>query len=257
VYLPRSLRQAPRASVAAMTTAAVALLLGCHDAGARTAAPPASPPSHEAIRAAVAKLREDPNLGSEHTVRSLRWVDSSSPTPPPETPAWMVGFFQFLGQAAGVLVWGAGGVGAAVAAVWLYRILKARSPNAKLARTASTLASRVGELDIRPDSLPDDVGGAALVLLQANRTRDSLSLLYRGALSRAVHRFGVAIDESFTEGEALRAVDAHLDRPRAEYVNDLIGLWQRTVYAGQNAESDLVAALCMRFASTLDGGRIP
>jgi len=233
----------------------LALLLGCHGVGAQTLgaqtpAPPGSPPTHEEVQAAIAKLRNDPNLGSEHTVRSLRWVDSKSP--PPESPAWVVGLFQFLGQAASVLIWAAGGVAVAVAAVWTYRLLKARAPKASVAR--SVTASHVGKLDIRPASLPEDVGGTALALLRAGRTRDALSLLYRGGLSRAVHRFGVTIEESFTEGEALRAVNARLDRPRAEYINDLVMLWQRTVYAGENAGPDPVAALCTRFAPTLDGG---
>jgi Domain of unknown function (DUF4129) len=230
---------------------ALALLLGCHDVGAQTPAPPASPPTHEEVRAAIATLRNDPNLGSEHTIRSLRWVDSKLPSPPPESPAWIVGLFQFLGQAASVLIWTAGGVAIAVAAVWTYRLLKAHAPKAIVAQTG--MASHVGKLDIRPTSLPEDVGGAALALLQAGRARDALSLLYRGALSRAVHRFGVTIDESFTEGEALRALNARLDRPRTEYINDLVGLWQRTVYAGENAAPDPVAALCAKFAPTLDG----
>jgi hypothetical protein len=46
-------------------------------------------------------------------------------------------------------------------------------------------------------------------------------------------------------------VDARLDRPRADYFRELVGLWQRAVYAGQLAARDPVAALCSRFSSTL------
>jgi hypothetical protein len=236
---------------AACAWALALLLLGCTEVGAQPPSSPAAAPTQEEVRAAVAKLRDDPNLGGEHTLRSLRWVSSRASPPPPESPAWVVGLFQFLGETASVLIWIAGGVAVAVAAVWLYRLLKTRSTKARI--TQSAMTSHVGELDIRPTSLPDDIGAAALALLQAGRSRDALSLLYRGALSRAVHRFGVAIDESFTEGEALRAVDARLDRPRAEYFGELVGLWQRAVYAGQTAASDPVAALCTRFASALDG----
>jgi hypothetical protein len=79
-------------------------------------------------------------------------------------------------------------------------------------------------------------------------------LLYRGALSRAVHRFGVRIEASFTEGEALRAVETHLDPPRTEYFGELVRLWQRAVYAGQMAAPPSVAALCVRFAPVLGPG---
>ncbi len=206
-------------------------------------------PAPAAIRAAAAKLRMDPNLGSDHTVRSLHWVDNGAP--PPESPAWMLGLFEYIGQAASVVLWIIGGIAAAVAVVWIYRLIRARSPRSQVAHALTT--SHVSGLDIRPASLPDDVGAAALALLQAGRTRDALSLLYRGALSRAVHRFGVIIRESFTEGEALRAVQSRLDRPRAEYFRDLVALWQRAVYAGQTPSTEPVAALCANFSTTLGG----
>ncbi len=90
-------------------------------------------------------------------------------------------------------------------------------------------------------------------LLEAGRPRDALSLLYRGALSRAVHRYGVAIDESFTEGEALRAVNERLEPPRAAYVSDLVGVWQRVVYAGEDRRTGGDRRLCRGFLPALDG----
>lgn len=226
----------------------VALLLACGSAGAQQQ--PTEPPAREAVRAAVMRLRDDPNLGSEHTVRSLRWVTDKT-APPAAAPAWIVGLFQFLGQAGSALMWIGGVLAFAIAAVWSHRLIRARSPRAKTVR--SVPVAHVGELDIRPASLPGDVGAAALELLEAGRTRDALSLLYRGALSRAVHRFGVTIDASFTEGEALRAVEARLDRARAAYIIDLVALWRHAVYAGQTALPAAVAALCRQFSKVLGG----
>ena len=200
------------------------------------------------IRAVATHLRTDPNLGVKHTVRSLRWVQSDQP-PPAESPPWLLGLFEFLGQAGSLLLWIAGGITAAVAAVWILRLTRARWPAA--ARPQAVPVSHIGGLDIRPASLPDDVGAAALALLRAGRTRDALSLLYRGALSRAVHVHGVTVRESFTEGEALRAVESRLDGPRIDYFRELLGLWQRTTYAGQTTAADSVAALCSRFGATL------
>jgi hypothetical protein len=160
-----------------------------------------------------------------------------------------MGLFDYMSQAGSLLIWLGGAIVAAFAIVWSFRFLKARAPNAKLAR--SRPISHVGDLDIRPDSLPEDVGAAALELLNAGRVRDALSLLYRGALSRAVHGFGVPIQESHTEGEALRAVVAGLDATRADYFRELVGLWQRAVYAGQPAPIAPVSVLCSTFAATL------
>ena len=116
---------------------------------------------------------------------------------------------------------------------------------------AEPVVTRIGDMDIRPESLPADIGAAALALAEAGKTREALSLLYRGALSRAVHRFGAAIGESFTEGEALRAVGLRLDPTRLEYFSDLVGIWRRAGYAGEALSGDPVRHLCRGFA-TLD-----
>ena len=144
----------------------------------------------------------------------------------------------------------AGAVLVAISIVWIGRALSTRVSAAPI---PSPKVSRVRGMDISPESLPADIGAAALSLLEAGRNRDALSLLYRGALSRAVHRYGVTIGESYTEGEALRAVNGTLDPPRAAYIADLIATWQRAVYAGEAVMHDSVARLCRTFMPTLDG----
>jgi hypothetical protein len=159
--------------------------------------------------------------------------------------------FEFLGQTASLLLWIVGSIVAALGIIWIARLLRARAP--RTVDRQRLKVSHISGLDIRPASLPDDVGAAALALLEAGKTRDALSLLYRGALSRAVHRHGVAIQESFTEGEALRAVESRLETPRVDYFRELLGLWQRAVYAGQPTPAEPVAVLCSNFSATLGG----
>lgn len=233
----------------------VALLLAGYAAGQPSAAQSEASPSHAAVQAALEELRRDPNLGREKTVKSLHWVDGKTESRTlKEPPNWLVGLFQFLSQAASVLLWVAGGIGLAIAAIWVYRVVSAHRFEQRM--PAPNTVSHVQDLDIRPASLPADVGGAALELLAAGRTRESLSLLYRGALSRAVHNFSVAIGESYTEGEALRAVNQRLDPTRAQYFSALVSLWQRTVYAADIPAAEPVAILCREFSPILGGNPI-
>jgi Domain of unknown function (DUF4129) len=215
------------------------------------AAPGPVAPSPQEVRAAVATLRTDPNLGGEKKIKSLHWTTSSEkesdPTP---VPNWFLGFLEFLSRFSSLLLWAAGAVLVAISIVWIGRALSTRVSAAPI---PSPKVSRVRGMDISPESLPADIGAAALSLLEAGRNRDALSLLYRGALSRAVHRYGVTIGESYTEGEALRAVNGTLDPPRAAYIADLIATWQRAVYAGEAVMHDSVARLCRTFMPTLDG----
>jgi hypothetical protein len=233
----------------------IALLLAGHAAGQPDGALRGEgSASRAAVQAAVEQLRRDPNLGRTKTIKSLHWVDGQAAPKLKEPPNWIVGLFQFLSQAAGVLLWVAGGIGLAFAAIWVYRVVKERQSERHAPAVAAL--SHVQDLDIRPASLPADVGGAALQLLAAGRTREALSLLYRGALSRAVHNFSVVIGESYTEGEALRAVNQRLDRTRAQYFSTLVGLWQRTVYAADLPAAEPVATLCREFSPVLGGSPI-
>lgn len=218
-------------------------------AAASTNAPIGTYLTREEIRAAAAKLHADPNLGGESTLRTLRWeeVKQRKASPP---PAWLTRLFDFFAQSSSLLLWIGGAVCAAIAVVWAIRLLRERVP---IAAVPDRRVTSVHGLDIRPESLPEDIGAAALALFHAGREREALSLLYRGALSRAVHRHGVAILPSATEGEALRAVNARLDPPRAAYFSDLVTLWQRAVYAGELFSAEPIDRLCRGFAASLEG----
>jgi hypothetical protein len=71
-----------------------------------------------------------------------------------------------------------------------------------------------------------------------------------------VHRFSVVVGESFTEGEALRAVGQRLERAQVKYFAALVALWQRVVYAAEAPAPESVAALCREFAPTFDGASV-
>ena len=215
---------------------------------AANAAPIGTYLTREEIRTAAAKLRADTNLGGEKSVRRLRWNDTNQAQGTP--PRWLTRLFDLFAQSSSLLLWIIGAACAAVAVVWAIRMLRKRAP---VARVDERVITTVHGLDIRPESLPGNIGAAALALLEAGRGREALSLLYRGALSLAVHRHGIAILPSATEGEALRAVNATLDPPRAAYFADLVTLWQRAVYAGELVLREPIERLCRGFATSLEG----
>jgi hypothetical protein len=241
----------------ASITPAAAVVGPSPDAGAPSPAAarpaPHAPTAMSAatMDAAIADLRHDPNLGGQTKIRTLRWVNKSQPQPPPTSPSWIVGLFDYIGQFGGLLLWIFGAGAAAVAVVWILRLLKSIEPRA--ARTQPTVADhQVLDLDIRPDSLPDDVSAAAIALLRAGRLRDSLSLLYRASLSSAVHRFGAILGAQHTEREVLKAVKVVLDETRARYFADLVATWQRVVYAGDSLSPEAVFPLCAAFSTHFD-----
>ena len=104
-------------------------------------------------------------------------------------------------------------------------------------------------LDIRPESLPDDVAAAARALLVNGDLRGALSLLYRGALVSLVQRNALDVKAGYTEGDCAREVTAQTPLVLSTYFGNLVGAWQRVAYAQTPPPASNVAALCDEWAS--------
>jgi hypothetical protein len=204
------------------------------------------------IARALDIVKADPNLATERTIKMLRWKDATEQASRGSWPwlAWIMGLFRWLEQSARMFIWGAAVVLAALLAVYIVRLLRAgTSPSREPSFAAPT---HVQDLDIRPESLPEDVGMAARALWDRGEHRASLALLYRGMLSRLAHVHGVPIRDSSTEGDCLSLAANHLSQRPCEYASRLIGVWQEFVYGGEHTEPSTVYVLCDRFAVTLD-----
>jgi hypothetical protein len=215
-------------------------------------------PDNGAIDRALAPLRADADLGGMHKARTLRWIDAGAAKPDSAVAPWLVRLFERVSQGASLLLWVAGTLAAAFTGVWLYRYLRQRAARRAGDEAPPRPSAQLGDLDLRPVSLPDDIAAAARDLLESGQLRAALSLLYRGALSRAAYRFGVPIAAAATEGEVMRAVEARLDSRRARFIAELVQLWRRAVYAGDGtavpaATADGILRLCANFDAALGG----
>src|SRR5262249_10543529 len=112
--------------------------------------------------------------------------------------------------------------------------------------------THVRDLDIRPESLPDDVGAASRALWDRGEHRPALALLYRGCLSRLAHVHEVPIRDSTTEGECVVLAAGHLSPGAAAYVAQLVRIWQRAVYRGEEPSAEVMYSLCDGFGGALD-----
>src|SRR6185295_7845985 len=99
--------------------------------------------------------------------------------------------------------------------------------------------THVRDLDIRPETLPPDIGAAARALWDAGDRRAALALLYRGLLSRLIHVHRLPIRDSSTEGDCLELAARHLTDTRRQYAAALIRAWQRFVYGGEEIQTTL------------------
>jgi len=206
------------------------------------------------IARAIAHVQTDPNLATERTIKVLRWRDRTAPrTAPPPSLEWLTGFGRWLDQSARVLMWIVLALAAGGIAGFLVKSFNERVP-LTLAPRSRTLPTHVQDLDIRPETLPDDVGRAARELWDRGAHRAALALLYRGLLSRLVHVHQLPIRDSSTEGDCL-ALAGRIGARGAAYSERLIATWQAFVYGNAATQTFVVHGLCDEFSLSLD--RLP
>jgi hypothetical protein len=208
-------------------------------------------PTQAQIESAIAQLKADPNFAGEHAMRTLKWVDSASPRNfDLSWLDWLRELFGWIAQSGRILLWVAGAILAALLALYIYRLVREHS--FRRGAEAFVIPSFVRDLDIRPESLPADIGAAALALWERGEHRTALALLYRGLLSRLAHVYGVPIRDSSTEGDCLALAALHLTSDRELYATALVRIWQRAVYGGQDPDTAAVAGVCTGFSRALD-----
>jgi hypothetical protein len=204
------------------------------------------------IDAALARTKADPNLAPDRTVKTLRWKDSTTQrSRMPPWLSWIAGLFAWMSESTRALMWVAVAALIGVLLVFFIRLLREASLNQP--KHPLHVPTHVGDLDIRPETLPADIGAAARALWDRGEHRAALALLYRGLLSRLAHVHCIPIRDSTTEGDCLTLTSgSQLSQRRREYVSQLVRVWQRAVYGREDVQAATVHLLCQDFAAALD-----
>lgn len=210
-------------------------------------------PSREEVQSARDQVRKDPNLGGTRQEQTLRFKDmndwKSKPSKSEPPPMWLVGMARWIADAGRLVIWALGAVAVALFLVGLRHWIRVRAEGASV--KTLQLPSHVRELDIRPESLPNQIGATARDWWLRGEHHAALSLLYRGALSRLVHDHAVPIRAASTEGECVQLAARRLSQDRSAFFARLVSAWQLTVYGARMPQSDSVLALCADFDTHL------
>jgi len=114
--------------------------------------------------------------------------------------------------------------------VYRHKIMAMLKPNRLKPATAPPPDILFG-MDIRPESLPDDIAEASRALWEQGHYREALSLLYRGALMRLTRHDLLAIQSSHTEGDILQLAKQQLTGQRLAWLTAVTLAWQEIAYA--------------------------
>jgi len=179
-----------------------------------------------------------------------------------ESSEFWDGFFRFLHGLIGnlakigeVLLW------VLVVSLVVYVLYRYRHWFAEIAPERSRLkASRPDTLfglQVNKESLPEDVSAEAMRLLQENKYRESLALLYRACLAQLVDR-GLELHNGETELECLALIGKHAEKLRVHadmlrYFNGLTEHWRRLAYGHILPDKTEAQALCENWLGVWQG----
>lgn len=159
-----------------------------------------------------------------HYRETMRWEPRDQPAKARErksSSSPLEGIGYALAKAAEVLLWGLGIAAVAYALWWIVQNLP---QNLEPGRAAYRPPPALFGMELAPEKLPPDIAEAAAALAAQGKLREALSLLYRGALSELVHKRGVHLLASHTEGEAVQLAGM-------PYFATLVDAWRRCAYA--------------------------
>jgi hypothetical protein len=201
---------------------------------------------------AARELFEDPVFGSSREVERWRWRTRESKD---ETERTDLGWLDGVLDVFATLIQFAGWIAiAAVVVAMVVLLLRIAGPVQRVAARAAPPAELFG-LEIAPESLPPDVGAAALAACRAGDARGALSLLYRGALSALVHRHAVEIAAGAVEADVLQRARGVLQPGAVAWLDRLLAQWIAVAWARSAPDLDAVAALAGDYGRHLDPPR--
>ena len=210
-------------------------------------------PTRADVHKAAEALRADPRYGGTKIEQQREFLPrdkaKDEPTPDASKWAWLSDAMRSFAEFSRWLVFGLGAFVVAWLAIRIHRWVRVHGVLEPKGR--ADLPSHVHSLDIRPESLPADVGAAAAALWAQGDQPAALSMLYRGALSRLVHAHAVPIRAASTEGECAALARLTLPGPTYAFVARVISAWQTAIYGARMPTAAEVAALCAEFAAAL------
>lgn len=188
----------------------------------------------EDIAKVIQEVMKHDNLRQEEVVERLKWIDDTDEDKDVEIDnsmplGWLGSFFAMIIEYTLWIV-----IALGIIALFIYRKrwlpLLVRVPD-----ELETLRSDIMfGMDLRKESLPDDVETAARSLWQEGKVRDSLSLLYRCALAQLINHDKLPLEHSHTEGDILKLSQPMLPSQRHQYLQKLTQSWVKMAYAHES-----------------------
>ncbi|NJR72204.1 MAG: hypothetical protein HC782_03895 [Gammaproteobacteria bacterium] len=155
---------------------------------------------------------DDPQFGYVKKTWSVNYIGSGANKPTENQQKkypWLEKIAGLIGKLFRVLAWVSGGILVVALVVLLVKQIEKNQWRQWFLPKAKRAEMLFG-LDVRAESLPDDVAASASLMLARGDMRGALSLLYRGALVYLIDEGKIEIARGDTEGVCVKKCDAAL-----------------------------------------------
>lgn len=194
--------------------------------------------AHDPVKVAREVLATD-EFDTKETQRVL-WPDMDSDPNPRLNLGWIGALVQALMIGALIVL-------LAVLVLVLARTFGWIQWRKRRAEAAAEPVTHVFGLDVRPQSLPDDVGARARELWLAGQTTEAMGLLYRAALSRLIAGTGLEVEPGDTERDCVERVRRKGVLATAEFFERVTRAWLVCAYSRARPGDEVALELCDRW----------
>ena len=219
----------------------------------------------ESAQQLIDEVLKGDDFGHEISVRKWRFKDVIEENED-KIPEWLINFIEWLEKNFSfegpdnfdsTLTSTAGWLKiiliALAAGLFVYLLYRYRGPIKSLrgGKKSAAKPEVMFGLDVRPESLPDDVPAQVMKFWLDNRHRDALGLLYRASLSQLIDRHAVMFKSSHTEAECAALVKARGIDSLSNYFSGLTRIWCHLAYGHELPTIEAIQKLCDGWSAEL------
>jgi len=113
--------------------------------------------------------------------------------------------------------------------------------------TEEVLPTSMFGLDVKKESLPEDIISSAKLLWTQQERRSAVALLLRASLIKLLHDHKVQLVDSDTETECCARIEKQAPLSVTEYMRTLVNQWQLIAYAHKSPSNSDFDELCQKW----------
>ena len=157
---------------------------------------------------------------------------------------WLADFFIHISPFIEYIIWGSVITLIVFVALYYRRTIHRFVQQTRPQESKVSAPTAMFGLDLRQESLPDDIPASVRRLWEEGNQREAVGLLYRALLSTLIHQHGFSFADGNTEGECASIVRHRGIDQLSHYMQRITRCWQQLAYGHLLPEFKQVDSLC-------------